>query len=213
MGLMLVTLEALLIVTALSMDAFVSSFAYGANKIKMPFLSIAVINLVCCSILALSLLFGNIVRSFLPGNVTIAICFAILFCLGLSKIFDSAVKAFIRKRSKFRKKIQFSAFNLAFILNIYANPEDADTDSSRVLSPFEAVYLAVALSLDGLAVGFGAGIANTSPLLLITFSLVTNMLAVMLGHHLGNKVAQKLSLDFNWISGVMLIFLAVMKLF
>lgn len=39
-------LEALLLVTALSVDAFVASFAYGANKIRIPLSSVAVINLI-----------------------------------------------------------------------------------------------------------------------------------------------------------------------
>ena len=211
MDILLPVLEALLITTALSVDAFVSGFAYGTKKIIIPFSSVTVINLVCSSILALCLIFGKVIGGFLSANLATAICFVILLALGVSKIFDSAVKSFINKHTGFQKKIRFSAFNLGFILKIYANPEAADRDRSRVLSPAEAAYLAVALSLDGLTVGFGAGITGTNPLLVIVFSLFTDMFGVMLGCFLGNKVAQKISLDLTWLSGALLIVLAIMK--
>ncbi len=204
--------EALLIVTALSMDAFVSGFAYGANKIKIPFSSVTVINLICSAVLAVSLFFGGMVGPYLSGYLTTAICFVLLLGLGLSKIFDSAVKSFIRRRNAFKKKIHFSAFHLGFVLNIYADPQEADQDHSKTLSPREAAYLALALSLDGLAVGFGAGMTNTSPLLVVGFSLLSDMIGVMLGCWLGNRIVRQLRLDLTWLSGVLLIVLAVMKL-
>ena len=43
-GLFYAVLEALLLVVALSMDAFVASFAYGAQRIKIPFSSAAIIS-------------------------------------------------------------------------------------------------------------------------------------------------------------------------
>ena len=209
---MISILEALLIVTALSIDAFVSGFAYGANKIKIPLSSVTVINIICSGILALSLLLGGLLHSCLPPQLTTSICFLLLLCLGVTKIFDSAIKTLIRRHRTFQKNIHFSAFHLGFILNIYANPEDADRDHSRVLSPLEATYLAIALSLDGLAVGFSAGITNTSPVLVIAFSLILTCVAIGLGCWLGNKFTQKLQFDFTWLSGVLLIFLAIMKL-
>jgi putative Mn2+ efflux pump MntP len=48
-------LEALLLAFSCSLDAFVASIAYGTNKVKIPFLSVQIINLVCSFILAISL--------------------------------------------------------------------------------------------------------------------------------------------------------------
>ena len=47
--------ETLLLVFTLSLDAFVASIAYGTNEIEVPFVSIAIINVTCSSLLALSL--------------------------------------------------------------------------------------------------------------------------------------------------------------
>ena len=42
-------LEALLLVVALSLDAFVASFAYGAQRIRIPYSSAAIISVICTS--------------------------------------------------------------------------------------------------------------------------------------------------------------------
>lgn len=205
--------QALLIVTAISTDAFVSAFSYGTNKIKIPTASMMVVNLTCSIMLFISLYLGNILNPYLPAKTTKLICFFILFVIALTKIFDSTVKALIKKHNKFNKKIQFSLFSLGFVLNVYANPSQADIDNSKTLSKTEAFFLAVALSLDGLAVGFGAGLANASLFLILILSLFSDMLAILGGQHLGSKLASKTQLNFNWISGFLLLILAVLKLF
>ena len=55
------SIDAILLVSALSMDAFVASFAYGTSKIKIPFKSAIIINVVCSTILAIALFAGGII--------------------------------------------------------------------------------------------------------------------------------------------------------
>ncbi|MGI5850439.1 MAG: manganese efflux pump, partial [Christensenellales bacterium] len=150
---------------------------------------------------------------FIPSYITKLFCFLILIILGIIKLFDSSIKTLIRKHKGLNKQLKFSMFNLNFILNIYANPEEADVDYSYVLSPLEAVSLAIAVSLDGLAAGFGAGLANFNILEVLLFSLVFGIFAVFLGCYIGNKIAEKLKINISWLSGVLLIVLAILKLF
>ena len=99
------------------------------------------------------------------------------------------------------------------MLSIYADPEKADRDQSKTISPAEAASLAIALSLDGLAVGFGAAMGNVNAWAVVLWSLVTNTAAILLGALLGNKIAQKLTFNLSWVSGAILILLAISKLF
>lgn len=206
------SIEALLLVTSLSIDAFVSSFAYGASKIKIPLKSIMIINIVGSIILGVSLFLGVIFRPFINESMAYTISFGILFTLGITKIFDSTVKTLITKYSNIDKEVKFSMFDLQFILNVYANPERADVDKSRIVSPKEAVYLAIALALDSFAVGFGAGLSDVNAMQIVGFSLITDMIAIILGCYIGNKIAEKVSLNLSWISGLILITLAFTKL-
>jgi putative sporulation protein YtaF len=209
---LLIISEALLIDMSLSMDAFAAGFAYGSNKIKIPFRSVAVINFICLSCLTLSLLFGGAVAPYIEAGLTKIICFCLLFSIGFVKLFGSLIKIYIKKHNDLNKNIKFSLFSLRFILNVCASPEDADKDKSRVLSPAEAASLALALSIDGLAVGFGAGLSAVNILAIIIISLFTDMIAIVSGCFLGNKAAQKIKINLSWLSGVMLIALAFIKL-
>lgn len=204
--------EASVLSLALSLDAFVASFAYGSGKIKIPFSSALVLDLICTAILTLSLLAGTVVRQWIPPDLTIGICFSILMLLGLCKLLDSGIKAFIRRHSSLKKEIRFNLSSISFVLKLYADPEKADIDQSKVISPKEAASLAVALSLDGLAVGFGAAFGSLNLWAAMLCSLIANALAVLLGSRLGNRAAAKLPVDFSWVSGVLLIFLAFAKL-
>ena len=92
MNTLLVILEAGFLASALSIDAFAASFAYGSNKIKIPFLSAQIINLICTAILGLSLFIGTLVKQLIPSWLTTAICFTLLLVLGLIKLLDSLTK-------------------------------------------------------------------------------------------------------------------------
>lgn len=212
-GALITALESFILVLALSVDAFVASFAYGANKIRIPFSSVLVINGVCTTILALSLCMGTLLRPLIRPEFSRIVCFIILLILGLLKLCDSTIKNCIRrKNAPLHKRVAFSFAHLSFILHVYANPEDADADDSKTLSPREAASLAVALSLDGLAVGFGAAIAQVNALQVTAFSLAAGTLMVLAGGMLGNRIARKVSLDLSWLSGVLLIVLGALKL-
>lgn len=206
-------IESFLLAAALSIDSFVACFAYGTNKIKIPPVSVIIISSMCSIVLAVALCFGMMVRSFVPPGLTKFCCFAILFLLGIIRLFDSSIKAYIRKRKKIDKKFSFSALHLTFILNVYADPQEADEDLSSLLSPAEAVTLALALSIDSLAVGFGTALVSINFLQMVLVSFLTGLIAVVGGCFVGNKISQSVqNVDLSWLSGVLLIVLAILKL-
>ena len=207
-----IILQALALTAAISIDAFAAGFAYGSNQIKIPFRSMQAINLICAGVLAFSLLAGHVVRPWLPAGLTAGISFAILFLMGSYKLAGSITKIFLQKHSDFNREFAFSAFNLKFILHLCAKPEAADLDGSRVLTLGEAAALAVALSLDGLAVGFGAAMGSVNVLAAILCSLVVGFFAIWLGCLTGHSAAKKLPFDLSWLGGAMLIGLAVVQL-
>ena len=204
-----IALEAIVLTAAVSVDAFAAGFAYGSNKIKIPFRSMLAINLICTGFLTLSLLAGNFIGAWLPDGLAAGAGFAILLLLGLYKLVGSVARALVRKHSGFNREFQFSAFNLKFILHLCANPQAADLDDSHVLTLGEAAALAVALSLDGMAVGFGAAMSQVNAFAVMLCSLVVGFAALWLGSRLGAGAARKLPFDLSWLGGAMLIGLAV----
>lgn len=205
-------IESVIFVTALSTDAFIASLAYGSNKIKIPMVSAYVISFLCTVVLGVSLLLGTFLKPYIPSVILHLVSFGILFILGVIKLLDNIIKSIIDKHTVINKQIAFSMLNLNFILNIYANPKEADIDDSKILSPKEALTLAIALSIDSLVAGVGAALANVSILAVLISSLLFSILAVKLGEYLGNKLSDKVPFRLSWLSGIILISLAFIRL-
>lgn len=205
-------LEAILLVTALSIDAFVASIAYGTNKIKIPFYSVATINVVCTLLLGISLYFGSVVREVIPGSFVGLMGVLILLGLGVYQLFEGVFKSLIQKYLIEDKKVNFRLFHFKFVLQIYVDEIKADIDQSRRLNAKEALALAVALSVDGLAAGFGSALGNINYTQILLLSLVFHMAAVWMGVWVGQRLARKIKINMSWVSGVILITLALVRL-
>ncbi len=203
--------EALIIAVTLSLDSFASGFAYGASKIKIPIKSALILSFICSVTLGITLLLGNLIRPYISADIIKYISFAILLAIGLFKLFEELIKLLLKRTSN--RQIKFNVFNFHFILQIFGNETEADSNKDKILSAAEAVSLAVALSMDGLAVGFSAGLTGANPILLIAFSFAIGFSAVMSGHKVGDKIASKVKINLSWLSGLILAAIAVTKLF
>lgn len=198
---------------ALSVDAFLAFFAYGSQKIRVPALSVLTVGLLCGGILLAALLVGDVIAPYIGERTASVLSLVVLVLLGLARLFDSSLKRWIRKSQGGKGRLEFTALNLRFILNVYADPQMADVDRSQALSPKEAAALSIALSLDGVAAGLGAGVMGVHIGASVIIFVILTVLAVKGGASLGNRMAEKLPWDVSWISGVLLICLALFKFF
>lgn len=205
-------LESLLLVSSLCIDSFVASIAYGTSKIRIPFISKIIINLVCTLTLACSLLIGSLVKSFLPNNIPMILGFLLLMALGIYRLFESIFKSYITIYSKSDIPLTFKLFDFQFVLQVYANEIKADFDNSKSLNIKESFYLGLALSLDSLAVGIGSSLCNVNYAEVILLCFVIGLILISIGAFLGKKFVQKIDLDLSWLSGALLILLAILRI-
>ena len=207
--------ELSVLVIALSVDAFAASFVYGADRVKIPVVSVLVIAGISSGILLLSLLLGSWAESWLPEWAVRQASFFLLFLLAVIKLFDSSVKSLIRKSGsiykEMDKKLKVSVLNLHLILSVYADVEKANPDDS-ILTPAEALSLGTALSLDSSLAGVGAGLVSGHLWAAVLLSMAANMAAVAAGSSLGGNIARRINLNLSWISGALLLLLAFGKL-
>jgi len=204
--------EAASIAAALSTDAFTAGIAFGGGKIAIRLKSILIISIVCSAVLGLAMLAGKIAAPLLPGWVATAAAFAILFILGAMKLLDGLVRSIILKHSGIDKEIKFTAVNLKFLVKIYADPAAVDIDDSREISGMETAALAISLSIDGIAAGFGTALLDVNAVLVVIASLLFNMAALLLGRIVGAKAANLAPGLVSWVCGGILILMAVSKL-
>jgi len=203
-------LQTLLLVIALGIDAFVCSFSYGVNQIKVPLKSMLMINLVTLTLLLTGAIASKMLSTALPQLSLNWLAPLILIFLGLSKIFEGVIKALINQHKE-SGHVEFSLFNFGFILRIYADYQQADIDESKELSIKESIPLAFALGIDGLSVGFSIGLTALHIPLLLGMSLIVEAICIFLGGLLGQKAAKKMSFDFSFLSGCLLIAVALFK--
>ena len=77
----------------------------------------------------------------------------------------------------------------------------------------EAFYLAIALSLDSLAVGFGSGLGYVNYAQVIILCFLVGIVCLRLGSQLGRHFANIINVNLSWLSGVLLIILAFIRTF
>lgn len=183
-------LEALLeigiLAAALSIDAFGAGFAYGISKTKIPLISGGITAGISSLMLILSILAGNAIGQLVPSGLTEEVCFCILFLLGVVKLFQKTGKKEAQK---------------------------ADRNGDKRLSPPEAAVLGFALSVDSIAAGVGVGIQSGCLPETFCISLAAGAAAIYCGSGMGSLLSEKSRMDLSWLSGALLILLAVMKLF
>lgn len=181
-------ITATFLTVAISLDSASAGFAYGANKTKVPFINLFVLSIIDTIVLTLSLLLGDVIGRVISQKITLIISCSILCAMGLWKIFQ-----WFRKRKKgitYKEKTK--------------------------ISWKETILLALALSIDGIAVGVGIAISQITTiflLIVIAFSIFTDIIIFSAGSFIGKKISQKTRLDLSWLSGLVFIAIAIQKIF
>lgn len=202
-----------LLAAALSLDAFAAGFLYGADRVRIPLSSAAVICALSAGTLTLALALGDAVSLFLPPALSSGICFFLLMTLGILKLFDTALKSAFRRLKKQGRTLSFTLSHITFLLTVYADPETANQTEPSILSPGESLFLGLALALDSITAGLGAGLfLNRLPLAAL-FSFFITWAALYGGHFLGSRAAVRKGPDLSWLCGLLLITLAFYKRF
>lgn len=206
-------LEILFLSLAICLDSFMSAFGYGISKIKIPFLSALIMASVSTFCLAVSCLLGLLFSSFISATVIKYLSFSLLLIVGLFKFFSELLKLIISKKVEGGGQVELKLFNFKFYLHIIADSTKADIDKNKILSSLESLGLGFLLAIDSLGVGLSFGMQNGFQVLLIAISFLFTLISIVLGACLGKNIAKKIKLNLSFLSGLVLIILAFIKLF
>lgn len=206
-----ILLESMALALAVSVDAFAAGFSYGVGGIRIPVASAGVVNLICSGVLGLSLLFGEALQEIIAPHTASMLAFGILLVMGLLKVFEKTGKRYLLHRFS-DAPIVFSAMEMKFILQVYVDPQRADTDASKSLSAREALSLAAALSLDSLVVGIGAALGSVGIWEAVLGTFFFGLTALLLGAALGSRITEGFADRCACLGGILLILLAFARL-
>ena len=170
---------------AASMDSFSAVLAYSAAGIHIPPRSVWTLGLVSGGLLGLSVLAGS--RLGALGAVAQIAGAVLLILLGAGKLAGSWLREPLAARLAEQGPYTFSAWDLRFMLSVYADPTRADAD--RLLGDLtvrEAALLAAVLSVDGIATGLGAGPGLELAWAAVPVAVLCSLLAVVAGQCSGH---------------------------
>ncbi len=176
----------------MNIDALIVGVSYGAKKVKLPIISVAIISAISiiCFFAAryAALFFGYVISD----GVAKAIGLIILYVLGLYIILSTVMQM---------NKKDDAAF--------------CDYDNSKYIDALEAVSLGFALSLDMLSVGIGITLGGMTSMAIPFVIAFTQAILLYAGAALCGFI-RKLRLDPKYLkvaSGIVLILLATIKAF
>ncbi|MDF2572744.1 MAG: mntP 2 [Sporomusa sp.] len=206
-------LYTILLCFAVSLDAFAAGVAYGLKSIKMPTPSLAVIGLITALCTSVAMVLAYYLGSFLNTHITIVAGSLLLISIGAWNIFQEFItkKCIHQKDSEADTRLTFRIGRI--VISIMADPETADVDNSRSISPSEAILLGLALGIDNMIATFAAALIK--PLPLYTPSVMAFIQVLLIAG--GICAASRLSSDnlkkrFPYIPGTILIILGLLRL-
>ena len=203
-------LAVFVLVCAICVDTLLVSLSYGTKKIRIPPVAAVIISVIGCLLLALSLSLAYQASTLLPPGWCRLASTIMLLVLGIGSISSNALKSWLRRRAAAHRSMTVHYGGVQLVLAICLDEESADADHSRCISPMEALYLGLALSLDSLAMGFGTGLDLLYPHWAVILALPAQLLSIWLGLKLG-KLVNGCGLRCQWIGGVLLLGLAIGK--
>ena len=206
---------------AINIDSLITGISYGMQQIKLPFFSRIVVSAISALMIFLSMLIGISTTTFLPTKFIDILSSLLLAFIGFYRII-SVIRNNARKKEK--KIGVITSFRIPFLciaVQILREPEKADANSDGTLDGHDAIMLGTALALDSVAAGFAIALAGFPILNTALLCGITTFFFLSASYICGKKFInyinkysahEKLLHFFNYLPGILLIFLAFWRI-
>ncbi|QSO49412.1 sporulation membrane protein YtaF [Alicyclobacillus mengziensis] len=195
-----------------SIDNFGVGMSYGVTKIRIGFWANLTIAVIAFSFSMTGIYFGHYITKLLPGTLSTVVAALFVLIIGVRIILISMMAK--RKSARTQEKQQNGAIG-----RYLEDPAHADKDKSGEISIVESLVLGVAVSMNALTNGLGAGLMSLSPFAVSISAGIFSFLAIWWGVSLGERVANIRMFGWNLgqfstlISGAILLLIAVHMVF
>lgn len=190
-----------------SIDNFGVGVSYGITKIKIGPGANSTIAVIAFVFSLVGIYFGHYIAKVMPGTLSTVVAALFVFIIGIRIIL-------ITFQAKRKPKKPLSQGKSRSINQYLDYPEEADKDKSGEISLVESLVLGVAVSMNALTNGLGAGLMGLSPFAVSVLTAVFSFIAIWGGVSLGERVANVRVGSFNLgqfstiISGAILLLIA-----
>ncbi|SMC91000.1 sporulation membrane protein YtaF [Sporomusa malonica] len=198
---------------AVSLDAFAAGAAYGLKSIKMPATSLAVIGLITALSTSVAMVLSYYLGSFLNTHMAVAAGSLLLIAIGAWNIFQEYITKKCVSQDTLIADTRLTFRIGRIVISIMADPETADVDHSRSISPSEAILLGLALGIDNMIATFAAALIKPLPIYTPAVMAFIQVLLIAVGIGAASRlVSEDLRRRFPYIPGTILIILGLLRL-
>lgn len=202
-----------------SLDGLAAAFAYGARKIHLTPLAVALVSMASAVMLWLAMQVGQLIGSFLPPMATQYLGALLLLVLGAYLLYQQRRQTNTKRlvldggRDIYRPLAQFNLRAFGLVVQILRDPTLADLDQSGIITWQESFLLGLALSLDSFGVGIGAAMTGLGPNLTALVAGLATLVSMLLGWELGYHLQQRVGHKLVHLPGLILICLGLINLY
>lgn len=190
-------LSVLTIAFASNLDNLAIGIAFGVRSTRIPIMSNVIIALITMVGTYLSMTIGEMIAFYMSGFVANVLGATLIACIGLWTIIDNWRKGGTEQ----------PVSNQETSSDPIRNPYAADVDQNNIISMKESVALGIALAMNNLAVGIGAGATNVSSLLTTMFAGLFSLTFIGFGSKVGYAMSRTWFGKYSGIIGGVLLFL------
>lgn len=197
---------------AVTLDSLTAGLSYGTRKVRIQPLSYLILICIPALFITAANRIGTLLACLLPSQVLPWISFLLLFLLGISKIIESLIRRLAAKHPSLTRNWGCKIKQINIIFTIYLSPEYANGEDLQILSAKEALLLSLALSLDSILVGMAFTTDAVSWVFLFLLAVLFNLLFFLIGYLAGHVLCHLFHVDLSWLSGLLLLLLALQAL-
>lgn len=200
---------------AVSLDGFVAGIAYGLKGIRMPLKSIAVVGIVTTTCAGAAMFAANALGNVINTHVAVSCGAGLLILIGLFSLFQEYltkdIPSYEADGEVTARKLSISVGRLVF--SIVAQPETADVDRSKTISPLESIFLGLALGLDNMLATFAAALMGWLPSSTPFIMGLVQMAVISAGLYVARRcMPEHLKSRFPYLPGAILIVIGLLRL-
>lgn len=204
-------LSILVICLALNLDALFFGIAFGMKNIKILLNSKLIIFFASLLISLLSYTLGKSTGRLLSGYSSHILGSSLMIVVGLLLILRTTLEK--EKNPKAKTLINISLKSLGLTIKIIKEPQASDINRSGAIEPFEAIFIAFALSLDALSASFSLGLGSMTKVWTIFLIPVIQFIAISFGNMFGQRLKKiQKNIYINYLPAIALIGLAILNL-
>jgi putative sporulation protein YtaF len=204
-------LTILLIGVAANLDNLGISVSYGLKSTRIPFVSnivIAVISMLCAYI---SITAGEYISQFISLTIANYAGGLLIIFLGGKCIVESLFPKPLPKPVPEPEPVPVKVDSN--FTKVISQPALADINEDKVISFKESCLLGLALAMNCLAMGLGAGFTGISPILTTIAIGVFSLISIFFGIKIGSKISDnRIGKYSNIIAGLILILIGIYEI-